>query len=339
MASADGQTPDHLIQKLEQNPFEFDFFRAVRLLQSAHPELPRVGYSDSPTQDPVRFGQNPTLAFPPSTIESVVRGGDNPWPRMFVHCFGLLGPNGPLPVHLTEYARERQRHFRDPTLVSFLNVFNHRLASFFFRAWADSHIALDLDRADEQRFLLYLGSLIGIGMESLQQADDVPDRAKLFFAGRLSGASRNAEGLQAMLEDFFGIKTEIQSMVGRWLDLPADCLCQLGKSPETGRLGLTTIVGSRFWECQLSFRIRFGPMSLDDLKRMLPNGASFTRLRDWIRNYVGQEYFWDIQFLLRAAEVPAISLGQQGWLGWTTWLKTTPFKADADDLILTPPQT
>jgi predicted component of type VI protein secretion system len=27
--------------------------------------------------------------------------------RLLVYFFGLLGPNGPLPLHLTEYARER----------------------------------------------------------------------------------------------------------------------------------------------------------------------------------------------------------------------------------------
>jgi type VI secretion system protein ImpH len=337
MASADGQTTTHLIEQLEKNPFEFDFYRAVRLLQCAHPEFPRVGYSESPLQDPVRFGQNPSLAFAPSTIESVQRSAGNAVPRMFIHYFGLLGPNGPLPLHLTEYARERQRHVRDNTFTAFLNVFNHRLTSLFFRAWADAQKVLDLDRPGDQRFALYLGSVFGLGMESLQNRDEVPDWAKLYFAGRMSNCSRNAEGLQAILQDFFGLKTEIQTMVGRWLDLPADCVCKLGDSPETGSLGLTAIVGSRFWDCQLTFRIRFGPMDLVDLERLLPVGDAFKRLRDWVRNYVGEEFFWDVQFVLRAAEVPSIALGQSGRLGWTTWLKTAPFKEDAADLILIPP--
>jgi len=339
MAGSDGQTPNNLIDRLEANPYEFDFFRAVRLLQSLHPEFPRIGYSSTPSQDPVRFGQNPSLAFAPSTIETVRRGGVVPFPKLFVNCFGLFGPHGPLPLHLTEYARDRQRHSHDQTLTSFLNLFNHRLTSLFFRAWADSQKALDLDRPEKQTFSLYIGSLLGVGMESLQNRDDVPDWAKLYFAGRLANASRNAEGLQSILQDFFGLQTEIQTMVGRWLDLPADCRCKLGDSPETGSLGLTTIVGSSFWECQLSFRIKFGPMSLADMERMLPDGDSFTRVRDWVRNYVGQEFFWDIQFVLRAEEVPAVSLGQSGRLGWTTWLQTTPFQKDADDLVLIPPNT
>lgn len=338
MAGTNGQTTDHLIQQLEKDPFGFDFFRAVRLLQSARADLPRVGYSETPAQDPIRFGQKPSLAFAPSTIDSVARDASG-LPKMFVNCFGLLGPHGPLPLHLTEYARDRQRNAHDPTFAAFLNLFNHRLLSLFFRAWADSQKALDLDRPDNQRFSIYIGSLMGVGMDSLQNRDEVPDWAKLYFSGRLAGCSRNAEGLQAILQDFFKLETEIQTMVGKWLDLPADCRCKLGDSPRTGMLGLTAIAGSRFWECQLNFRIKFGPMDLTDLERMLPGGDSFLRLRDWVRNYIGQEFFWDIQLVLRAGEVPAISLGKSGRLGWTTWLKTEAFKKDADDLILIPPQT
>ena len=100
---------------------------------------------------------------------------------------------------------------------------------------------------------------------------------------------------------------------------------------------MNTILGARFWDSQLSFRMRFGPMSLPDYERMLPKGDSFERLDDWILNYCGQHFFWDVQLVLRAEEVPATRLGQFGRLGWTTWLKTKAFAHDADQLILRPP--
>jgi type VI secretion system protein ImpH len=257
--------------------------------------------------------------------------------KMFVEHFGLFGPNGPLPSHLTEYARYRQRHFKDQTLTAFLNAFNHRLISFFFRAWADSQLALDLDRPGERRFPVYVGSLLGIGMPSLQDADQVPTAAKLYFAGRLACPGRSAEGLQAILQSFFGVKTEIVSFVGRWIDLPAECVCRLGESPITGNLGSGAVAGSRFWDCQLSFRIRFGPLELPDFERLLPDQPAFGKLRDWVRNYIDRELIWDVQLVLRAAQVPSLCLGRNGRLGWTTWLKTNPLHLDAGDLILIPP--
>jgi type VI secretion system protein ImpH len=337
MAGTSGQTPDSLIEQLGKNPYAFDFFQAVRLLQSRFDDRPRIGHSISPAHDPIRFAQSPSLAFPSSTIESVQTGTPSGVPRMFVNFFGLMGPNGPLPVHFTEYARDRERHHADRTISSFINVFNHRLVSFFFRAWAASQKAVDLDRPKDQNYSVYIGSLFGIGLESLQDRDAVPDWAKLYFAGRLSCQTRNAEGLEAILQEYFEVKTEVQTFRGRWMDLPADSLCELGGSPETGSLGLTSIVGSHVWDCQLNFRLKLGPMTLADYERMLPSGAAFQRLKYWVLNYCGEHFFWDVQLVLRAGEVPDVVLGKSGRLGWTTWMKTKPLPRDADDLILIPP--
>jgi type VI secretion system protein ImpH len=337
MAGTTGNTPDTLIQRLEEQPYGFDFFRAVRLLECQDKARPRVGYSQSPAGDALRFGQNPSLSFAPSTIEAFKREGPGAVPRMFVHFFGLFGPHGPLPPHLTEYAHERALNFGDRSIVAFANLFHHRLISFFYRAWADNQKAVDLDRPDDQRFAAFIGSFLGIGMESLQGQDPVQDWAKLYFAGRLACQTRNAEGLEAVLKLYFAVPGEVQTFVGRWLRLPPDCVCQLGGAEESSSLGLSTILGSRFWECQLSFRIKLGPMKLHDYERFLPGGGSFERLKCWVLNYCGEQFFWDVQMVLMASEVPDIRLGKAGRLGWTTWMKTGPLPKDADDLILSPP--
>jgi len=337
MADANGNTPDPLIELLGKRPYAYDFFRAVRLLECGHPELPRVGYSVSPKEDAVRFWQKPSLRFAPSTLDSAGTNGTNGVPRIAVNFFGLFGTNAPLPPHITEYVLERELHHHDPTITAFFNLFHHRLISLFYRAWAANQKVVDLDRPEDQRFAVYLGALFGIGMEALRERDAVPDTAKLFFSGRLACQTRNAEGLEAILREYFHIPSEVQPFTGRWLNLPADSVCQLGQSPESGSLGLNTIVGARFWDCQLSFRMRFGPMGLKDYERMLPQGDSFERVKYWVMNYCGEHFFWDVQLVLKADEVPEMRLGHSGRLGWTSWLKTKPFAFDADELILNPP--
>ena len=115
-----------------RQPYAFDFFRAVRLMQchlrgkdAARP-APRLGTSKLPQDDPVRFGQKPSLAFAPSTMDSLVWPGDDParfgtlkrdqlaenpavpnLPKLYVNFFGLFGPNGPMPLHFTDYAIRR----------------------------------------------------------------------------------------------------------------------------------------------------------------------------------------------------------------------------------------
>jgi type VI secretion system protein ImpH len=326
-----------LIDELAADATAFDFFAAVRRLQASRPELPRVGYSLAPAQDPVRFCQSPELDFAPSTLEALKRHPDpNRAPALYARHFGVFGPNGALPLCLTEYARDRILHHNDPTFAAFCNVFHHRLASLFFRAWADASKVLDLDRREDSFWVYYVGSLFGLGGETFWNRDHVPDRAKLFYAGRLAQQTRNAEGLAAIIGEFFGVKTELRPFVGRWMNLPREYQCRLGASPDSCMLGRNAIVGSRVWESQLHFRLRVGPMHLADLERLLPGGGSFQRMRDFVKLYTSDQFTWDVQFVLARAEVPAIQLGRSGRLGWTTWLKVKPFDHDADDIIVDP---
>jgi type VI secretion system protein ImpH len=334
MADTDRQKTDSVVPELAASPHEFNFFQAVRRLEAEHEEWPRVGCSLRLEEDYMRFCQMPSLAFAPSSIESVEQLDSIV--RMRVNFLGLFGPNGPLPQHLTEFARDRLRNSHDPTFVRFMDIFHHRMISFFYRAWAENEKSVDFDRASKARYARYFGSLFGIGFPSLENRDSVSDWAKIHFAGRLSAQTRNAEGLQAILADYFGIPTEIREFEGYWMKIPNEDQCRLGESPETGRLGINAIAGERKYEIQLKFRIRMGPMEFADLQRMVPIGPSFKRLQDWVLNYVNQEFYWDLQCVLKAAAVPGICLGQGAMLGWTTWLKSKEFASDPDDPVFDP---
>ncbi|HTG44428.1 MAG TPA: type VI secretion system baseplate subunit TssG [Verrucomicrobiae bacterium] len=334
MADPNGETTDSLMKKLETAPQTFDFFAAVRRIQSHFHEQPRIGRSLSPKHDPVRFGQSPFLEFAPSTLEAFQMRGDEKPPAIFSRHFGLFGPNGPLPLCLTEYARDRILHHGDKTFAAFCNVFHHRLFSFFFRAWADARKVVDFDRSTDQHWRYFIGGLTGLGMESLLHRDSIPDRAKFYYSGRLSNQTRNAEGLEAIIQDFFQVKTQLQTFVGRWLTLPPDSICRLGETRRTGSLGSSVIVGTRIWSCQMSFRLRMGPMKLAAFHRLLPSSPSSRRLTDWVKLYSGEEFTWDVQLVLAKEEVPSTQLGRSAQLGWTTWLKTQPFEKDSEDVVL-----
>lgn len=341
MAGTDRTAADRLAlyRALTANPHEFNFFQALRRLESASPDKPRIGRSLRPAEDPVRLSQIPSLAFAPSTLAAFEEGKDGQPPRMTVWFGGMLGPHGPLPLHLTEYARDRIINASDPTFARFLDLFNHRMLSLVYRAWADAQPTAQFDRPQSDRFADYVGSLIGIGLASLQDRDAMPDLAKLFFAGRLVCQSRHAEGLEAILDEFFALPMELVEFVGQWLPLPDDCRCVLGATASghsLGQLGLSATIGDRVWNCQTRFRIVAGPMNLVNYMRLLPGGASLARLDAVVKNYVGLELDWDLKLILRRAEVPQTQLGTLGNLGWTTWLISAPAEADAADLVLKP---
>ncbi|MET0026310.1 MAG: type VI secretion system baseplate subunit TssG [Candidatus Thiodiazotropha sp.] len=325
-----------LYDQLRQGPYRFDFYQAMRRLECAYPNKPRLGETRHARDDNIRLGQDPTMAFQPSTLSSFREGKDGIPPRLGVYFYGLFGPNGPLPLHLTEYVYERKNNHRDATLVQFLDLFHHRLLSLFYRVWADCQPTVSYDRPEQDRFGDYLGSLFGIGTEHLQLRDAMPDLAKRHYAGRLACQTRNAEGLEAILRDFFRLPVRIDEFVGCWIDLPDNSRCRLGQSEDISTLGSTIILGDRVWQGQQKFRIVLGALSFTDYQRMLPGGESLKRLIAVVKNYIGDELDWELQLILAEAEIPPLQLNGTSQLGWTSWSAQQPLGRDGDDLTLHP---
>ena len=217
-----------------------------------------------------------------------------------------------------------------------MDVFHHRLISLFYRAWAINQQVVSFEHGQHDSFAEYVATMFGDGMDSAHRRDSVGDSSKLHYAGRLGPMVRSPEGLEAVLSDYFRIPTRVDEFAGEWIELPKDSRCRLGEAPMTGTLGSTAIVGSKIWERQYKFRLVMGPMGYADYERMLPGGESLVRLRDWVKNYIGEELAWDVQLILRKEEVPAAQLGKSGRLGWSTWAKVKPLPRDADSLILNP---
>jgi type VI secretion system protein ImpH len=323
-----------LFARLAERPWSFGFTHAMRALEAAFPDRPRFGRSSRPGQDPVRLAQEPTVVFAPATLAGWQPAEEDLPPRLSVFFFGLFGPDGPLPLHLTEYARDRRRNHRDPTFQRFADIFHHRALSLFYRAWADARPTVSFDRPEQDRFGLYVGAFAGLGMDSLRNRDAMPDLTKLHFAGHLALQTRHAEGLADILSAFFAMPVRVQSFIGTWLALPAADRSRLGDGARTAALGGTVLLGGRVWSRQHKFRIVIGPLSLHDYERLLPGGQSFHRLVPIVRNYAGDTLLWDVNLILRRDEVPPTRLGGFGRLGWTTWLMPRRSGTDAADLFL-----
>lgn len=321
-----------LLAAMQREPTAYGFFVAARLLECAHPDQPRFGTSRRLREDPIRFGQEPSLAFALSTLAQMRlnRGA----PRLLVNFLGLTGPNGALPFHLSEFVRDRDRNFGDHTLVDFLDMFHHRILSMFYRAWADGQPTVQLDRPGDDAFGRRLASLAGYGMSSLRGRDEVPDFAKTAHVGLLANGVRNAEGLGRILANFFGACARIEPWRPHWMKLGRDAQTRLGRNRSTAQLGATTVLGRRVWDCQSRFRIVVGPLSLVRFEAFLPCGSRLGQLRAWVLNYTGHELSCDVKLVLARTEVPQTRLGLAGRLGWTSWLGRRPAPTDADDLVL-----
>lgn len=339
MATAKGPGPNDLslFDRLVEAPEEHHVFQALRVLEAHFRDHPRLGESRRPRQDALRLGQEAELAFPPSTIANFSAATKEGPARLTNRFFGLFGPQGPLPLHLTEYARDRKRNHRDPTMVAFADMLTHRMMSLLYRAWAEGAPAVSFDR-DEDPLADRVAALAGYHGKGLQHRDEMPDLAKLHFTGILGQGTKTPAGLVAMLSDFFCVPVHLEEFVGSWLQLEPDDRWQMGRGQ--GGLGQSTSLGEKVWSRSAKFRLRIGPLGLEDYERLLPGGAALDRLRAIVRSYVGDFLDWDVNLVLSGDAVPRSILGGETRLGHTSWIRSRPDpdadQPDVDDLFLYP---
>jgi type VI secretion system protein ImpH len=322
---------------VSKEPYRYDFYQTLRKLECLYASRPRWGAALRPIEEPVRLGQEPDLAFAPAPLASLELGRDGAPPRLQVRLFGLLGPNGPMPIHITEYTRNRLRNANDPTLSRFLDLLHHRFIALFYRAWAQAQPHVNRDRAGQDRYKTYIGAFVGVAPQALRERDSVFDVAKLFHAGTLVRQVRNADGLVVILRQFFGVPARVEQFVGHWMRLASADLTRLGRRGSP--LGQGAVAGAAVWDHQSKFRIHLGPLTLEQYTAFLPQRtagqpSALKKLVDWVRFYLCFELDWDVRLHLRRDEVPASILGHAGRLGWTTWLGRRRSAADAADLVL-----
>jgi type VI secretion system protein ImpH len=335
MATQSRPTDPPLAHQLFDEAYRFSFFQAVRLLERVYADRDPVGQDADVKREAVRFRTRQTFSFPACEIHELTAEPDSDGtpPEMMVSFLGLTGPLGALPHQYTELVMERAR-YRDTALWSFLDIFNHRLLSLFYRVWEKYHFPISYERTGEDQFTAYLFDLIGMGTSFLRHRLSFRDQALLFYGGLISQRPHSATAVRAIVADFFGVPADINQFTGEWLKL-GDNVTRLGSA--NSQLGLNTIAGEKVWSDQSKFAVRVGPMSLNRFTRFIPTGASFKPLSEMVRLLVGLEFEFSVQLVLARDEVPFCVLGNYASgprLGWTSWLKTLDFARDDDQVVL-----
>lgn len=197
-----------VIEELLQNPQQFSFFQAVRLLEGWLAEGGQPGQGLSR----LNFRNSLALSFPPSEIESLVvqrhgeataqiRAGSDavagdaaeaalsavlaasgevgaahmPHNHEVARIdltpafMGLLGVSGALPLYYTETLAQREHFHKDRAARAFLDVFSHRAVALFYQAWRKHRMAVQYEGAQRQRFLPEVLALAGLGQKGLRE--------------------------------------------------------------------------------------------------------------------------------------------------------------------------
>ncbi|TIU89584.1 MAG: type VI secretion system baseplate subunit TssG, partial [Mesorhizobium sp.] len=148
------------LDRVEELDDTFDFFELLRRLERRGGLF---GYSGHADREPARLGQHVRLSFSAKDVVAFREAKDKTPgkvgapARVTVANLGLMGPEGPMPLHLTRWVLDRlsQRWFTgadarqtsDTTFVDFVNILQHRMIALYYRAWADAHPAVQVERA------------------------------------------------------------------------------------------------------------------------------------------------------------------------------------------------
>jgi type VI secretion system protein ImpH len=361
MASASGGNGPVVTERLFQEPWQFEFFQAVRLLEwiarenSAEAGASRrvpVGGDENPRDEIVHFREPATFRFSPSSVVRLEPGQQPSAPsEMHVAFLGLIGPSGVLPQHYTQLVIDRAKA-KDLALRGFLDAFTHRTVSLFYRAWEKYRFyvgyersALDEGPDSEDRFTGCLYALPGLKTGHLRGRLDVDDETFAYYAGHFAHYPRPAVVLEGMLGDHFEVRARVDQFCGQWLYLQKKDQSRLPARRLTEGLnnavGVDVVVGERVRNVEAKFRVRLGPLTYRRFLEFTPMGKQLRPLCQFVRMFVGAEYDFDVQPVLLAAEVPECRLPSAPGsdssvpprLGWNTWLISRRPARDARDAV------
>jgi type VI secretion system protein ImpH len=344
-----------ILDHLTAEPYDFDFFAAVRVLLAEYRDRQPVGREAPPVIEVARFRGHPSLAFQQSHLLRYDPPTPARPPRLEVTFLGLYGTNGVLPTHYTQAVIPTVLDDADverQALRDWLDLFNHRFLSLFYRAWEKYRFYLPFERGEHRRaaadpFTAAIRSLMGFGTRGLtgrlvvrggvrpdagyqwggttadrgEAAPDptalarIDDAALLRYAGLFVQRPRNAANLHLLLEDYFRLPIRVEPFRGQWLAVPDGDKPRLGLQ---GQLGVDTVIGDRVWDVQSRFRLVVGPLRYDTFTDLLPDRTPIAARKTLFlvsqltRTFVGPDLDFEVQLLLAAAEVPPAELTPTG---------------------------
>ena len=324
------------------SPTEYEFFQAVRLLRlflEDAGESTRPFLSHRPDQESIRFSSDVSKSFPSANLVEYEYDSPQEMAQLTISFFGLHGALAALPWADVERAIN-QSSFRQ-----FLDVFNHRLVSLFYRAWEKNRFFVPFERevrADTPSFpsdlVGLLLSQIGLGTSGQAKSFAPDEKALLRHLMVLSGKHRSSSALECVLQHFFpGNAFQIYEFEKSYLMLRSDQVTRFGGQPGGGgQLGLNTMMGDRIEDYQSRFRILIGPISFTQFQDFLPDKKSFSEMRELVKFVVGIHYDVVVQFEIEKSGIPSLQLQapyDQFQLGQNMWLSSQPFESNRRDPV------
>jgi len=325
MASEKWSTSIIMKKKLAENFYQFNFFKAVQLLESMYPEKEKLGKTLSPLLESVRFMVSPDIQFPPADILNIDFGYEDEPVKMEVPFMGLIGISGVLPDWYNELALEMDYVYQeindkdgDSGMTAFYNIFHHRLISLFYLAWKKTRIIENYSNKNDDKVSRILLSLLGLGTDNILDNIKLKPEMLINYSGLLSRQVPSAYTIEKLIEYAFQQKVKVVQFIDRLISVLPEDQTQIGKKDISFKDNI--LCGSFFHDCQSCFRVEIGPLEYEPFIDFLPGKDNLRKLFTLIRYIVGVEYEFQVRIILKKKYVSELKFSNQVQLGWTTWL-------------------
>lgn len=328
MAPADRPPPQHLsfLAEASGEVRRWGLFSLVRGAEARARGLPRVGRSRRPNQNVVDLVQEPALYFPAPTLHSVeTRNGR---PEVSGYWLGLLGPMGPLPTHLSEFAVFERRYAKSRPFGRWLNLISGRMLQLFYRAWGESQPAAQADRPDDDRFARYLGALSGAA-NGVSPHSIFPAQARLHYAA-LFASRRSAVGIEDALGHLLNQKVRVLEYQPRWRDIAPEDQTRLGQ--QFCGLGRDMLAGKRVLSASDAFRVVVHARSADEYEALMPSGKRFAIVSEALDAFAPSHLEWDMAIEMEERHARPARLDGRTRLGLTGWMSPGKGKPGGNSL-------
>lgn len=316
MAAEDRPPPHHLtfLADAARETKRFGLFPIARGAEARAAHLPRIGRARRPAQSIVDLAQIPTLAFPDSTLEEVeIKDGRA---KVGGFWFGLTGPMGPLPQHMTEFAAFERTYAKQRPFGRWLDLLAGRMLQFFYRAWADSQPAAQADRPEDDRFADHVAALTG-ATDGVGPLAALPPRARIHYAA-LFASRRSASAIEDGLSHLLGQPVKVFEYQPRWREIEVEDQTRLGR--QFAELGAGAMLGGRARVASDAFRVVIRAKARADYEALLPVGSRFRILSEALDAFAPSHLEWDVALEIEGKDARPARLDGTTRLGWSGWL-------------------
>lgn len=317
---------DNATLSVPTHPEQYHFFQLIELLYLIKNADLEKGLDARPTEEPIRYISNASLAFPVSDVSSLQKNSHNNQFTLEATFMGLTGSQSPLPGYYME-STAWEYFQKNKRLASFLDLFNHRLLTAMHRIWRKYRYYINFKTGGTDNLSQRMFALVGLGQANIRDSLHINKSKMLAYTGLLASASRAPQILINLISHCFDLKdVTISSWQFRRVSISPAQQNRLGV--KNSMMGNNFIIGSSVPDRSGKFTLEINSLTLNHFLTFLPNQDNYKRLHTFISFILRKPLAWDLKLGLAHKQVGGLHLGNEklSQLGWTTFLGTPPEK-------------